>query len=103
MSSFATHALRASASLPGLASKSGRRMGASGSSTRRSAPPGTRASSDSPIMNLSDGCKGEPVPDGVKLPLTCGEEAGTYTCPPLSSICAVLVRQTVLCRACDEL
>ena len=25
-------------------------------------------------LNLSDGCKGAPVPDGVKLPIMCGEE-----------------------------
>ena len=25
-------------------------------------------------MNLSDGCKGAPIPDGVKLPIVCGEE-----------------------------
>ena len=32
----------------------------------------TRASSGD--MNLSDGCKGAPIPDGVKLPIVCGEE-----------------------------
>lgn len=32
----------------------------------------TRASSGD--MNLSDGCKGAPIPDGVKLPIMCGED-----------------------------
>lgn len=48
-------------------SRPGRTMGANAS--RRV---NTRASSGD--MNLSDGCKGAPIPDGVKLPIMCGEE-----------------------------
>lgn len=48
-------------------------MGAKQSSVGRARGVTTRAS-DGSDMNLSDGCKGAPVADGVKLPIVCGEE-----------------------------